>query len=57
MDYISFPEALYIFGRYISTFDNELMFLTEIQPTEYLLVVRALEQAGLVGLQERQTGV
>ena len=33
------------------------MFLTEVQPTEALLVVRALEQGGLVGLQELQAGV
>ena len=33
------------------------MFLTEIEATEDLLVVWALEEGGLVGLQERETGV
>ena len=42
---------------YISTFNNELMFLTEVQPTEALLVVRALEQGGLVGLQQLQAAL
>ena len=33
------------------------MFLTEVQPTEDLLVVGALEECGLVGLQQGQAGL
>ena len=33
------------------------MFLTEVQSTEDLLVVGALEECGLVGLQQGQAGL